>query len=330
MGILWNEISANSNGGTEQMARKLEELMPAELMAEFQIVPSRLRGELDPTKIRIFWAHDVAGDPESDHLKSGGWRKYHRLVFASHWQMRGYIEKYDIPWSRCQVLQNAIVPIQNTVKPRDKIRLIYHPTPHRGLNILAPVFDKLCETHQDIELHVFSSFALYGWKDRDQGHQAIFDALAKNPQVINHGTVSNAEIREALANAHIFAYPSIWPETSCLCLMESMSAGLMCVHPTLGALPETAANWTMQYQWDEMPNRHAGIFYQSLDTAINLMRDSHEKTLGQLSSQRAYANVFYSWELRKLQWEAFLNSLLQEHGSNRDFEKAKEYFTYRG
>lgn len=100
----------------------------------------------------------------------------------------------------------------------------------------------------------------------------------------------------------------------------------MCVHPTLGALPETAANWTMQYQWDEDPHRHAGIFYQSLDTAIRFIREQHERTLGQLSSQRSYANVFYSWDLRKMQWTGFLSSLLQEP---REFEKEKQFFTYK-
>lgn len=327
MPIAWSDVAAKSNGGTELLGRKLESLISPELLDNFQIVISRLRGELDETKIRIFWAHDLPDDPESKFLENGGWRKFHRLVFVSHFQMQTYIKKFDIPWSRCQVLQNAIVPLTpNPDKDFSTIRLVYHSTPHRGLNILAPVFDKLCETHKDIHLDVFSSFKLYGWEDNDKNYQPVFQALEANPQVTNHGTVSNDHIREALQNAHIFAYPCTWTETSCLCLMESMSAGLLCVHPTLGALPETAANWTMQYQWDETLNRHAGIFYQSLDTAINLMRDNHSKTQGQLSSQRAYTNVFYSWELRKMQWEAFLSSLL---GEPREFEKPEEVFTYR-
>lgn len=327
MGIFWSDISKKSNGGTEILGRKLEEVINPTLMEEFQIVISRKPGDLDETKLRIFWAHDMPDDPESAHLAVGGWRKYHRLVFVSHWQMQAYINKFEIPWSRCQVLQNAIVPIQPVAeKNYDVIRLVYHSTPHRGLNILGPVFDKLCETHSDIHLDVFSSFNLYGWKESDKNFKQIFDSLAKNPQVTNHGTVSNDKIRDSLSSSHIFAYPSTWQETSCLCLIESMSAGLLCVHPTLGALPETAANWTMQYQWDETPNKHAGIFYQSLDTAINLVRENHPKTQGQLSSQRAYTNVFYSWDLRKMQWEAFLTSLLEEP---RAFEKEKQLFTYR-
>ena len=38
------------------------------------------------------------------------------------------------------------------------------------------------------------------------------------------------EIHRALVNAEIFAYPSIWPENACLCLMESMSAAPPCVN----------------------------------------------------------------------------------------------------
>ena len=327
MGIYWSELSKNSNGGTELLGRKLEEVISPSLMDNFQIVPSRLRGELDPTKLRIFWAHDLPDDPESAHLADGGWAKYHRLVFVSHWQMQAYINKFGIPWSRCQVIQNAIEPLQ-PVEDKDftTIRLVYHPTPHRGLNILAPVFDKLCETYKDIHLDVFSSFKLYGWEGSDETFKPLFDVLGKNPQITNHGTVSNEEIRTALENAHIFAYPNTWLETSCLCLMEAMSAGLMCVHPTYGALPETAANWTMQYQWDEDMNRHAGVFYNSLETAIRFMREKQERTMSQLASQRSYANVFYSWELRKLQWEGFLSSLLNEP---RDIEQPKQLFTYR-
>jgi hypothetical protein len=41
-------------------------------------------------------------------------------------------------------------------KSKERIKLIYHTTPHRGLQILVPVFEKLCEWHDDIELDVFS------------------------------------------------------------------------------------------------------------------------------------------------------------------------------
>lgn len=325
MGIQWSEISEKSNGGTELLGRKLESLIDKGLLDQFQIIPSRLRGELDETKVRIFWAHDLPEDPESMHLGNGGWRKYHKLVFVSHYQMHAYIQKFDIPWGRCQVMLNAIEPIEtDETKDHSTIRLIYHSTPHRGLNILVPVFNKLCETNDDIALDVFSSFNLYGWGDNDKQYEPLFDLMKENPRIANHGSVPNSEIRTALTKAHIFAYPSTWQETSCLCLIEAMSAGLLCVHSTLGALPETAANWTMQYQYEEDTNRHAGIFYHTLNSAIEVVRKTNNH--GQLQSQKSYTDVFYNWKLRKLQWETFLGSLVHEP---REFDKPKQMFTYR-
>jgi glycosyltransferase involved in cell wall biosynthesis len=325
MGIVYSDIAQQSNGGTEILCRRLEKEIDPTILDQFQIIPSRLRGELDESKIRIFWAHDCAGDPESDHLKDEGWRKYHRLVFVSHWQMQNYIRMYNIPWSRCQVILNAIDPIK-VERPNDgKIRLIYHTTPHRGLAILAPVFKKLAETHKDIHLDVFSSFMLYGWKSRDKEYQRLFDELKEMDRVTYHGTVSSEEVRAAVGRADIFAYPSIWEETSCMCLMEAMSAGLICVHPSLGALPETAANWSFLYQFNENPRLHAGKFHALLELAINKIRERSQATTTQLQSQSGYANVFYNWQFRKHEWLGFLESLLDEP---REFEKVQQMFSY--
>ena len=79
-GIEWNEISAGSQGGTEQMARRVEKAMPSDLMDEFQIVLSRVR-ELKEDKIRLLYCHDLPEDPESHHLKDEGWKKFHHIVF---------------------------------------------------------------------------------------------------------------------------------------------------------------------------------------------------------------------------------------------------------
>ena len=95
--------------------------------------------------------------------------------------------------------------------------------------------------YDNVHLDVFSSFNAYGWAERDEPYQELFDKIEAHPQMTYHGFKPNNIVRNALQKAHIFAYPSIWMETSCIALMEAMSAGLMCVHPNLAALPETAA-----------------------------------------------------------------------------------------
>ena len=63
MPIAWNEINEKSNGGTEMMARQLDNSFTEAELAHLQIIPSRVR-ELDDDKIRLFWCHDLPNDPE--------------------------------------------------------------------------------------------------------------------------------------------------------------------------------------------------------------------------------------------------------------------------
>jgi UDP-glucose:(glucosyl)LPS alpha-1,2-glucosyltransferase len=303
------EIAKNANGGTEQMLRRIYDRVPRELLEQTQIIPTRIANELDPNKIRIAYIHDLPQDPSVSYLANGGWNKFHKIVFVSNWQMQAFINVYNIPWSKCVVIQNGIVPIESHEKPSDgKIRLIYTSTPHRGLGILANVFAKLCERYDNLELDVFSSFKLYGWEDRDEHFKELFKFLEQHPNIKYHGSTSNEEVREALKRANIFAYPSIWTETSCLCLIEAMSAGLMCVHPNNGALYETASNLTNMYQYDETVERHAQVFYEILSSTIETY--NHDEIKSRIEVQKSYTNTFYNIDVKALQWKYLIESLL--------------------
>lgn len=308
MPIATDSQSTNAFGGTEAMKNKLAASIPPELLDNFQIFVSRVEQPLDPSKIRIYYAHDLAGDPAADAaLINDGWKNFHLCVFVSNWQMQKFIERYQIPWSRCIVMLNAIEPIEEHEKPQGPLRLAYWSTPHRGLNILLPVFNALCREFPDLHLDVFSSYKLYGWEQRDAEYEQLFDACRNHPNITYHGTQSNDVIRESLKSTHIMAYPSTWMETSCICLMEAMSAGVIPVIPNLGALYETSANWATMYQWLEDFNEHASMFFYALRETI-LDYDNKKMTA---KSMRSYANVFYNWNVRKHQWQDLLTNLVQ-------------------
>lgn len=298
-----------ATGGTELVMRRLFNRIPRELLEMAQIIPTRLKVELDPAKVRVLVVHDLPNDPSLEYLKNGGWRKFHKIIFVSNWQMQLFIQMYSIPWSRCLVIQNGIEPIPPHDKPNDGlIRLIYTPTPHRGLNVLTAVFEQLSKIYDNIRLEVFSSFNLYNWPDRDKDFEEIFNILKANPKVTYHGSASNDEVRAALQRSDIFAYPSTWNETSCMCLMEAMSAGLVCIHPNLGALYETASNMTMMYQFLEDANVHAATFHAILENAINqlMSKSINMETLG---IQKSYVDTFYNIDAKTSQWVAMLESL---------------------
>lgn len=313
--IITNEqedIAANAKGGTELMRDALFSRLPADLLEHFQIICSR-PNKLDVSKLKVLWCHDLAEDTAVSRLRDKAYRdQFDLFVFVSHWQMEKYNNVLGVPYSSSVVLENAIVPIDDCEKDKDKIKIIYTPTPHRGLELLYPVFDKLCESFDNIELDVYSSFKLYGWEQRDEPYKDLFNALKAHPKINYYGSVSNQEIREALQKAHIFAYPSIWPETSCLCLIEAMSARCIAVHPNFAALPETSGGLTMMYQWDEDPVTHVNKFAANLASAIKIAQANELQPI--LDYIKTYADFKYGWDRRAAAWLNVLTNLAKKKG----------------
>lgn len=316
MGFAYNNIdmTKKSKGGSELMAERLEKRIDPRLLGHFQIHVSRV-GEVDSSKIQLLQLQDLPGDPASDHLANGGYNKFERLIFVSNWQMQNYIQHYGIPWYKCCVLTNAIEPITDSFvenKPDNVVNVIYHTTPHRGLELLVPAFTELAKHHDNVHLDVFSSFSIYGWSERDKPYEPLFEAIKAHPKMTYHGAQPNDVVREALKRSHIFAYPNIWMETSCMALMEAMSASCLCVHPNYGALYETASQYTWMYQFQDNKQDHLNNFYQMLDGAVRAIGEKSEVLHDTLNGQKIFADRFYNVNIKKHAWEALLKSILMK------------------
>jgi len=297
----------NAKGGTELMRERILSHLDT---TGVQIICSRLR-ELEEGKKKIFWAHDYFTDPENQFLQDPEIvKQIDKFVFVSHQQFTTYNVAFGIPYNKSVVIENCIDPIEGVESnPTDEIKLIYHTTPHRGLEILVPVFEKLCETHKNITLDVYSSFNIYGWGERDAVYEPVFDRCRNHPKINYHGTVSNAEVREALKKAHIFAFPSIWPETSCLAAIEAMSAECLVVCPDLAALSETVGMYGLTYRFDEDHNKHANKFYYALDYAIRGVENKHEDIEARLKLAKNRVNMKYNTARSIVLWNNLLNEL---------------------
>ena len=303
-----------ANGGTEMMRNQLDRRVDPDLLDKFQIICSRVRW-IDPKKPTILWCHDTWDDPESQHLKEEERRaRFEKFVFVSNYQLSTYNLALQVPYAQSFVMQNAIEPIELKDKNKDQIKLIYHTTPHRGLNVAVAAIMELAKNYGDkIHFDVFSSFEAYGWKERDKEFEDLFNNIKEHPQMTYHGYQPNEKVREALQEAHIFAYPSIWPETSCIAVIEAMSAGCQVVCPNYAALPETTANFATMYQWSEDIQFHANVFANMLNAAIQNHYD--ENTQRKLLYQKNYTDNFYNWDLRANQWTGFLQGLSNQNAS---------------
>lgn len=325
-----NDVSKNSTGGTEITKRSLQAAIDPELLEHFQIIPSRVRNLRDD-KIRIYHIHDLAEDPELAHLKDEESRnRFHKLVFSSNWQMNEFVTKLGIPQNeKMLVLETPIVPLDVHEKPTDVVNLAYFSTPQRGLELLFPVVEQLVKNHPNVHLHVHSSFLIYGWKEMDDKFKPVYQKIIDHPSMTYHGNTTQQEMREFLKQYHILAYPCIWKETSCRVLMESMSAGMLCLHPNFGALPDTSGGLTSMYQYFEDVNKHANLFYQHLEHAVGVVNEAAIQRY--LRFVKGYADTRFSLDKVASQWTHILNDLKAQYptAESRSIPKIEKQFIYR-
>lgn len=309
-------VNLAGRGGTELMAERIDNMLNPKLAEKFQIVHSRMNAvELDPKKKKILVVHDLPNDPMYEGLRGDGWQKFDKIVFVSYWQQQMFNAYRGVPFAAGTVIRNCIEPIEAHEKPDDgKIRLVYYSTPHRGLDILYAAFKQLAKEYDNIELDVYSSFDLYGWPEKNEQYKQLFQSLRDHPKIRYHTSVSNDKIREVLKKSDILAYPSTWQETSCLVLIEAMSAGLMCVHSSLGALPETSFGMTAMYDYHEDPMVHANRFYVELKTAIEFYNHKNRKKqmVNRLANDKIIADFHHNMAQRKIEWNNLLKRLLTD------------------
>jgi UDP-glucose:(glucosyl)LPS alpha-1,2-glucosyltransferase len=222
-----------------------------------------------------------------------------------------------LTYDEAVVIRNAIVPIHEHQKPSDKINLIYHTTPHRGLELLVPSFIEVVKQNPNIPLHldVYSSFNVYGWSNRDLPYQPLFDMCKDHPNITYHGYQPNHVIRQALTKAHIFAYPNIWPETSSLAAIEAMSAGCLVIYPRFEGLIETVGDMGVSYSYCNDMQTHANRFASTLNQVVQIFgKNKHLDNL--IQKAKIHTNTYYSWENRIDEWVSLYESILNNGKSN--------------
>jgi UDP-glucose:(glucosyl)LPS alpha-1,2-glucosyltransferase len=289
--IVETELSKNSKGGTEMMRKRVLDNVDSNLLSNAAIHFSRPREIPNDVKLNILYCHDLAEDPENAILKDGGWKTFDHFVFVTQWQRDQYITYYGLPYSKCTVIPNAVE--KEFLAPEDmshtgKVRFIYHTTPHRGLELLYPIFDELSKHHDNIHLDVYSSFAIYGWAQRDDPYVELFTEIHNHPNMTYHGSVPNAQIIKALETADVFLYPNIWKETSCIALIEAIKSGVLCIHPNYGALTEVSQGQTLTYDYSEDNNMNANAAYSIADQVLNTQKEDNEFLKRFTTSDRAF------------------------------------------
>jgi len=288
------------------MLDRIKERCDQGLLSQLQLAGPA--DEIDPHKKSILLVSCMPDAPEVQKLKDSGWKEYSKIVFASHWLQEQFYLYMGIPYSKGTVMYDSIDPIPDHEKsnPEDgKLKLIYFLPPERGLDYLFVVYNELSNQHDNLELDVYC--------DIDRKHDDYKDlanVINNHPKINYRGVVSNDKIREQLQETHIFAYPNVYQETSCIALIEALSAGCYCIHPGLGALKETSLGLTQMYSFQDDRQKHIDTFYVELKKAILLHNHSYDYVKANTETTKAIADYKYDWAIREGQWNKLFEQVL--------------------
>jgi len=301
-------------GGTELQLNFLNKYVDKNLLDKVQIctsIPGKV--PLDPNKVNILWQKNSYDQPNLYpwFKNKANHHRYDWYVFNSHWNHEKFRMMFGLPTEKCIVIKNGVDEIEQS-EPYQKgqpIKIIHQNTPWRGLSVLLGAMQLI--KNPLITLDVYSSCEVYGkdfMEKNDHNYKALYDQAESLPNVNYIGYKSNEYIRENIKNYNMYVYPSIFEETSCISLLEAMSAGLYSIVTNYGALFETGAEFPMYIPYDSDYKALAEKFAYGIDAAAETL---HEKVIqDHLTTQSSYTQRYYSWNKQASSWTRFLQGAI--------------------
>ena len=306
-------------GGTELQYNLLYKYVDNKLLDQFQIttsVPEKI--PLSKDKINILWVQNSYDQPnlapwfkdKSNHSK------YDWYVFNSHWCAEKYRMFFNLPPHKCTVIKNAIEQFHGRAvyQKGQPVKMLFTSTPWRGLNVLLGAMQLI--KNPLITCDVYSSTQIYG-SSFDEANKNTYEPLfeqARELENVNYkGFASNENILKTITNYHIYPYPNIWEETSCISAIEALAHGLHGIVTNYGALYETCSEWPTYVQYDRDYKNLSQMFAYAIEGIVDNLHTPGMQEL--LTSQQKFYEKFYNWKNRKHEWTQFLQGVLNARKS---------------
>jgi glycosyltransferase involved in cell wall biosynthesis len=189
-------------------------------------------------KKKFLWLHDVHNPNEftpkilNNLDKVIVLSKYHRSLFP------------NIPEEKIFYSSNGINKEDYTGKSKkNPHKLIYTSCPSRGLEYLLDWWKDIKKEVPQAELHVFYGFDnfLKGWSGNPEKMNWVEQMKQKliQPGIIFHGRQPQDVVVNHTLEANIWAYPTEFPEISCITAMKMQACGVIPITSGYAALEET-------------------------------------------------------------------------------------------
>jgi glycosyltransferase involved in cell wall biosynthesis len=219
---------------------------------------------------------------------------YHRSCFP------------DLPDDKFGVIPNGIDSAQFTPVKKVKNSLIWTSSYDRGLYFLLKMWPQVKKAVPDATLDIYYGFALFDvtpWGKQKSGQEwkrQMIQLMAQDG-ITEHGRVGTDEIAQAYLRADIFAYPTDFPEISCISTMKAQAAKCRVLTTNFAALAETVIG--KEDKLDIHDEKDFATYQNKLIELLKTPRD--EKELDDIAAE---AVKRYDWDNIAKKWDEEFNA----------------------
>lgn len=277
---------------------------------------ARYRQQIGVKKPLVLWAHHA---PDQDAVAGLRERATHsawaRIVLLSEWQRQAFANAFSVAQDQITILRNAVGPSFLEPPPRPWFEtgaaptFVYSSTPYRGLGPLLLAFPSIRHALPKAELRVFSSLAVYRKDEANDPHRYLYEVARSLPGVHYEGSVAQPLLAKALQGAAALTYPSVFPETSCIGVMEALATGAEVVSTAFAAIPETSAGFARLMN---LPRENSELINQFSALVVQCVRDAltnRDAAAQRRAARLSYAREHLTWGNRAEQWIAMLEQV---------------------
>ena len=301
------DVTLVSRGGHDHDVMGVKhkgECNPSEYDVVISNAPIEFQGDNKP--YYIFWNHLAHFDNSVRALlKPEVMNCIDTIVYVSEWQ-KNESEKQFGKAKNTHVIGNGLTPsFENMFKDVDDLykakifnTAVYTSTPYRGLRLLPEIM----EAKSDILLNVFSGLGVY--QNPNDPYSGIYAECKKHHNIIIHGNVNQTTLAAELKKSQFMFYPSVFPETYCIAVLEAMAAGISVVTTNLAALPSTCGNRAVMAREE---NATLNDLFWRFMVAIEYARDHYDADV--MFEQMKWVNNNFTWKHRGDKWVHLLENL---------------------
>ena len=187
---------------------------------------------------------------------------------------------------------------------------MYSSRPERGLRVLLEsIWPRLSKSRPDLKLHVCGYVVDDSLLDPSlkELHAHLALLIERDDSIVNLGALAKEDYYRHLAESQILAYPSTFPEVSCLAVLEAQALGTAVLTSDLFALSESVV--IPEFKISGRPQTTA---YQDayVDRALKMI-DRKERTESLVAKAKSIVRARHDWDLIASEWMRIFNLALQ-------------------